>query len=642
MIKKIIITNDILKFSAIEVVDFVDVNKFNNPAPDNWKDYSLEFKPFIIAESIIDERSVIGIDFELPQDLKYNIAHQLITSTHKTCVFFISDLSDIKLNLENDLGLFRNEFVEIRNIEETKLIFDDSAETNRVFELYHDKFSYEKYKVIYQRFVDFDRHQITNEWGAIKLLLNHGLTLEEIETGYQISKTIFFKQKLREYRITKTNIINYSTYSKEASLLHEQSILNTNLNKIKKILLIDDNASKGWGFALKMIFSAANITVIENFHDANIIADFSIYDFIFLDLRLPNSSSDNTISMQNGMNLIKKIKGLDSSLHIPLIIFTASQKASTLDDIIQEGADAMYVKEAIDLNVEQSLENYHDFVKEINFQFKKYEHLKKYRLAIQKIKTSFITQIVDSPNLLFKTRIEERLEMFYGLIKNKYEQSDYNENRFHYSADRLSFMTLWSLLNDVQECYFEKVKDTINLAILSGSPLTRQNGTIFEYISRWHIAGQTNDIYFEKDKIGLKINSLGEFKSDSNGDYLLSYYTTSHFNYLAHTAPYYKTRQGGRYVSNSKIIQPEQKLSFQVAFLLLEKNELKTSHRLNAYLRTLKSSNDERNKLYLTHGEDSSTNFYASPEKTKSLPANATFELFQLVSFLLTGDDTIV
>jgi len=53
-----------------------------------------------------------------------------------------------------------------------------------------------------------------------------------------------------------------------------------------------------------------------------------------------------------------------------------------------------------------------------------------------------------------------------------------------------------------------------------------------------------------------------------------------------------------------------------------------------------------RNSLYLTHGSNTEPNFYLSTEKQKRIvttitPQNKIMDLFNLVSFLLTGDETL-
>ena len=237
-------------------------------------------------------------------------------------------------------------------------------------------------------------------------MLNHGVRLSDIESQYKLPKTIYFKQKLKEHNIDNSTIIDISTYLKKDNLNVEKAKFLVNTKRVNKILLIDDNSNRGWRYALKVLFNSAP-DIKLHFEEANSIVDFSIYDLIFLDLRLPTNLNDTIPNIDNGFKLIDKIKADENSLNIPLIIFTASQKASTLNDILEAGADAMYVKESPDLTLTESLDNYFDFISEINFQIKKGEHLKKYWEAIKKIKQGFLPEIINSNTLKLKSFVRK-------------------------------------------------------------------------------------------------------------------------------------------------------------------------------------------------------------------------------------------
>ena len=296
----------------------------------------------------------------------------------------------------------------------------------------------------------------------------------------------------------------------------------------------------------------------------------------------------------------------------------------------------MYVKESPDLTLTESLDNYFDFISEINFQIKKGEHLKKYWEAIKKIKQGFLPEIINSNTLKLKSRIIERLEMFYGLIKKKYEQSSYNDKKFHFSSDVLSFMTLWSIFNEIQECYFQKGNDQSYTKIkdFSSNPPSFININL----DNWKLKNQTPNKYYvvEKPIIEEDISASGS-RSRPNKDYIRRD-LFSDFQ-PARNYPFYEFDHNG---FKLRRVNYKEKLSLQIAFIILAKNCFKSSTKINNYLSILKEANEQRNKLYITHGEESSSTFHTQLEKVKTLPTNATVDLFSLIAFVLTGDDSII
>jgi hypothetical protein len=53
--------------------------------------------------------------------------------------------------------------------------------------------------------------------------------------------------------------------------------------------------------------------------------------------------------------------------------------------------------------------------------------------------------------------------MFLGLLKKAFEQTEFDKNTFFYSKWELSFLTLWSTLNEIQEAYYEKTQPELVL-----------------------------------------------------------------------------------------------------------------------------------------------------------------------------------
>ena len=634
--KKIIITDNSQRFDErFQNVQILNPNDFNETAPDSWSNYEYEFLPYLICEHIKGPNLIIAIDFSIQHIDKYLVAHHLITSLNPTLFFFSENEVEL-LHLESDYGLFKNKPFKVLTEKRFSELFNDELELDRFNSIFQNNFDYNTYKENYQKTLVLDRHQASNEWGAAKLLLNHGASLKEIESQYQLPKTIYFKQKLKEHNIDHSLVIDKSLYAKKDDLDKEKKKFLNNIQKVKKILLVDDNANRGWSFALEKIFNCSPPDIKVNFEEGNAITDYSIFDLIFLDLRLPFDSKDIIPKISYGYELIRKIKGDERSLHIPLIIFTASQKASTLNDIIEEGADAMYVKESPDLSVTESLNNYFDFISELNFQIEKGEHLKKYAIAIQKIKGELLPEIIDKGGLKLKSRIIERLEMFYGLIKTRYELSSYNNKKYHFSSDVLSFITLWSILNEIQECYFEKGVGQ-SYTKIKDYPNNPQSFINVE-LDNWKLKNHSPERYFivEKPIIEEDISPNGS-RYRPNKDYIKKD-TFSDFQ-ITRKPPFFEFDSNG---FKLRRVNYKTLLSLQIAFILLSHDSFRQSSNIESFLKTLKDLNEQRNRLYITHGEDISSNFHSQLESDKVLHLNAIPDLFKLVAFLLSSNETIV
>ena len=134
-----------------------------------------------------------------------------------------------------------------------------------------------------------DRHQIANEWGAFKLAYEAGFDI-----SYNLPHTLYFK-----YLKAK-----YGNFEKKKD---EKTIFD---NKIK-VLLIDDNAEKGWKEALKKVLPAK---VEKKEDELKTILNNQLkfnpddFDLIFLDLYLPKYKG-NTInkSTKVAIKILKKI-----------------------------------------------------------------------------------------------------------------------------------------------------------------------------------------------------------------------------------------------------------------------------------------------------------------------------------------------
>jgi CheY-like chemotaxis protein len=147
-----------------------------------------------------------------------------------------------------------------------------------------------------------------------------------------------------------------------------------NLVQNKKFILIDDEYNKGWAYALYFGLFGREPRNIESeflcfgsFKDAicyfnkicgefeNLLnrwaeneelrkqlENFFPYDLIFLDLRLELEDKNRSPEELSGMKLLKLIKEFNPG--IPVIIFTASEKATVLETALKTGADGYWIK----------------------------------------------------------------------------------------------------------------------------------------------------------------------------------------------------------------------------------------------------------------------------------------------------------
>lgn len=475
-----------------------------------------------------------------------------------------------------------------------------------------------------------DRHSITNQWGAVKLALNAGYGINDI--NYSFPPTLYFNHLINKYGLKidpNDDKVNLSSHLKK-----------------KKILLVDDNSDKGWQAVIEKIFEPAKVDVAEDFEKVNQfgnLKDLNPYDLIFLDLRLPKIRKKE-IEYDNGIDLLKKIKKCYPQ--IPVIVFTASNKSWTRETVQNFGADGMYVKESPEYAGDQnySKENFINFEKLVRETLEKYKVLRPYWEAIQIIlKDQTFLSLPEKGSSNFKSRIEERLMMFYGLLKRGFEQTEFNERQFHFSDYELAFMTLWSVLNEISEANFIKSQPNITIQDSMGNLLTNhpagQPITYNQNHFKWEIIGQS-DTYVEYAYSTFIDTIAGYHATNTSG----KYYKLNH----ERKSCFLFDNNQFQIVSPIKTnVNYENTLFLQIAFLIERKANLSISSNKSSFQQTLVRLNEVRNHLYLTHGAEISTGFYNHTEKAKRVnhtikPNGDIKDLFELISFLLTGTENNV
>lgn len=196
-------------------------------------------------------------------------------------------------------------------------------------------------------------HSMANQWGAD--VFNRIISESDDKVCPEIDKD---KNKLY-FKYVYANTVNLNdvfNYVKPKS----QGVNQTIDASGKNILLIDDEADRGWSTVLKKwLFKRKKFDVINQEIgcyediDANIKTkiESDFYDLYFLDLRLLGPKEDDIYSAEDfsGMKVLKAIKEKNRGNQV--IMFTASNKAWNMKALLDAGTDGYYIKESPELKL---------------------------------------------------------------------------------------------------------------------------------------------------------------------------------------------------------------------------------------------------------------------------------------------------
>lgn len=270
-------------------------------------------------------------------------------------------------------------------------------------------------------------HSLANQWGAsvMSRFVHGGVEIEEIRT---IKKDLYFKY------ITACSAGGVSSLFLEenSSVTSEESI------KIdatgKRILIIDDEADKGWESILKkLLVSAKEIAIIKekvpNFktmtEDAQ-VHFLSPWDLFILDLRLDGDAEEGIYDTNDfsGTQILRLIKALNRGNQV--IMFTASNKAWNYKALLNAGADGYYIKESPEFmfSMELSRENMISFKRDIErcfsrgylrdfFEFKK-SIVPEGKININKKTKWFLNETQNQLNMAFELADVARTDLMFS------------------------------------------------------------------------------------------------------------------------------------------------------------------------------------------------------------------------------------
>lgn len=323
-------------------------------------------------------------------------------------------------------------------------------------------------------------HQLANEWGCIRLATLGGVELTQI-----VSSDLYFKYRLASMQdgIGKIAISPKTPlYSKDIN-----------------VLLIDDNAKKGWEEVIKKILDKH---IVDGSHKVNISSIESVEDFqrqkndiekfnlVLLDLRLSkneeNSSRAIKIEDFSGSKVLKEIKNINKG--IQTIILTASNKAWNMQYLLDEGANGYYIKESpeIVLTDEFSVGSFSNFIDSVKSAINR--HYLKAFFKSHKAMALVLKNLIPTANPNFKKTLEEidkYLEISFEMVYAASNESDKkkSEDSFGYA-----YLSLFRVVEKINDYFIEKIPSSTNPSHrIKGTTLIPLNNYTFNIDGRYLI-----------------------------------------------------------------------------------------------------------------------------------------------------------
>ena len=302
------------------------------------------------------------------------------------------------------------------------------------------------------------RHSLANQWGAD--------VLSRIVVGNETNNELIKKARLSLY-FRYVRALSLGTNDIENIIQGvELPSTPTSLKKTdatgKKILLIDDEADKGWGDVLcKMLPNSEFKTIQEQVpdyehlsNDAKKEIESGKYDLIFLDLRMNGVAEEDTLRPDDfsGMKILKAIKEQNKGNQV--IMFTASNKAWNMKALLDEGVDGYYIKESPEFAFPHSysLSNAENLCNDINNCLSVSFEQRSIWKSIKEVK-----QVMESNNLAnkyfsgmevmhglkYQTLISTELDVVWGLLRSNQEKKE-----------QLSMLSLFKILEFMNEFFY--------------------------------------------------------------------------------------------------------------------------------------------------------------------------------------------
>ncbi len=262
-----------------------------------------------------------------------------------------------------------------------------------------------------------------------------------------------------------------------------------------KVLLIDDEANKGWKEILETIITnGENIKVATEYETAKSILLANEFDLIFLDIRFGEVDHHATdITKYGGYKILTELirnNFSDRNFSTPVILFTATNKAWNICSMLDEGADSFYIKE------------HPEYAGDIDFSRNNYIRLKN-NIPSLLIKGKQRREILEKSHEILKLssgnivndnirfRIEEKLKIGYGILFQN--AKPFEKNTLLFNNEIVAFIVFWSILEEiVKDCFKDNwCKTGNNQGEMVNNTWILKNGVIFIEDLRIENLGQT-------------------------------------------------------------------------------------------------------------------------------------------------------
>lgn len=359
------------------------------------------------------------------------------------------------------------------------------------------------------------RHSLANIWGA------H--VMDKAANSNALSQDSDFKKELYFKYVSAFNIL----HKLKPSLTKVVGNINVGTtNRIdaegKRVLLIDDEAKKGWDVVFRKILKTTSpddfVVIDEKVKDYDSLSPKSKkiieeqhFDLYLVDLRLDGIGEDEIKKTEkfSGMKILRKIKDLNKGNQV--IIFTASNKVWNLKALLDEGADNYYMKESPEYNFSSNLseQNYEEFKENVkkcfdrNFLKKIYSEWKNTKSNKTNTMKGFISESEIALDMAWEQISAGYLDFAFLTLFQSIENIANNLYKIDGTSDTLeNVVTIdkssnleheWLLTykkDHPKESYFTSgiVKNTISL----------QPTTLFKVSCMFHIVYKKDDAFLEK------------------------------------------------------------------------------------------------------------------------------------------------
>lgn len=229
-----------------------------------------------------------------------------------------------------------------------------------------------------------------------------------------------------------------------------------------KVLLIDDNANKGWKQIIEKVFPVPDINVVVaiNSQEAKKKIEDK-FDLIFLDVRLSEQDHQITEPTEfSGYKILQQIKRdfLNLNFSTPIILMTATNKIWNIDSFRNYGVDGYYIKEHPDFvfDKETSKQNYNNlkkrFIELKDVGHKRNEVWDLSKTIINKISEhSYFKGTKKYENV--KDRIIDKLKLGYDYLLK--EPNELEKKVLKTNNEAIAFIIYWSILEEIIKGYSE-------------------------------------------------------------------------------------------------------------------------------------------------------------------------------------------